>query len=315
MRLVAVSCAAALAACDAPVPELVSDFEVGREGLAVAADHVYVTGVDHVLYEVPVDGGAPRALANPTSDELCGRTEAIRVDGGEVFWIQWNGTLHRVDLATGAGETADTSCAIDLSVADGVVYWNAYDGSEPALWVWPPGGEPQLALTDGPAFYFEVAGGWLYAFEGDRLIRRSLDGVTREVLHQAGSASELTRVVIAAGHAYFEDGDVTMRVPVDGGAAEVVGAIAWRGYGVLVDEGVVFSSELRLSPGDDEAERFLPSGGPRETYVENLAIDGDSLYWLARDARQYARIYRADKAGEPFPQSAGAPDTVTPPFL
>lgn len=281
---------------------------VGR--VVVSGDHVYwtVQSGGPIVLRAPLTGGGPEALASDFSGAF-----GILVDGGFVTYTQPSrGRVMRVPLA---GHSAPEVLATKvpspyLLATDGKsLYWTGapttgmgagviqkLDLEPESMPVTLADGQAQpraIAVRDGFVYWTDFMDGSILRTE-DHLLGPADAGVLT-VTRLATGLENPTDLLLVGDFAYVPDhAGRVVRLPLAGGALEVVADVDGQPYGLATDGASLFWSVLGadsaifagpLTPSIGKGRRFV--GGQPDPHF--LAVTSDNVYWAAWGPRPSVR--------------------------
>jgi hypothetical protein len=221
--------------------------------------------------------------------------------------MTWRVTLKRALLvlclcackhrAAGPTVLAAETRARSLALAGGYVYW-VEDSAKGAVRRVPvAGGRPETLLAEAPPWPIAAAGDDVYAGSGDAIVR-----VTGGPPSPLASVRVVDALTADALSLYWSDGSAVWQAPRAGGPSRQVavgqaGALAATGGEVRFTLQAAPTQILRGAPGSPP-KRLATASAP----VEALALDGDTLVWLAADGT----IERLTPGGEPVVLAKGS---------
>jgi hypothetical protein len=249
-------------------PEALASDSAGAFGILV--DDRFVTYTQPArgrVMRVPVDGHSePQALATKVA-----APSLLATDGKSIYWTgapteAGMGVVEKLDLAPEA---------VPVTLADGQALPRA------------------IAVRDGFVYWTDFMDGTVLRAE-DHLLGPA-DAAVRTVTRLASGLKNPTDLLLVGDFAYVPDraGHV-VRVPLDGGALEIVTDVDGQPYGLATDGASLYWSVLGnaggifagpLSPSIGKGARFV--GGQPDPHF--LAVTSDNVYWAAWGPRPSLR--------------------------
>jgi hypothetical protein len=262
-------------------PEVLASNLPYANRLALDEERVYWTSSDNRIQALPLGGGTPVVLA----DKQDGPWD-IAADGAALYWTSTDANQVR-SLALGGGAPAvlaDAGNPLGIAVRKGALYFtDTYDklsDQEHVVRIPLPGGAPQTIAS--------TAGAWMVAADDQRAYWTDrASGAVWSAPVSGGDAAMMASIleptdIEVDGEAVYVTGlEGTFRVPLGGGAPQVLAAGA--GLGLAIDATHVF-----VGTADGRILRVPKVGGAAvalakaELYPSDIAVSDQHVLWITR---------------------------------
>jgi hypothetical protein len=263
-------------------PEVLASDLYFASRIALDATRVYWTSADGTIDALPLEGGAVMTLASDQYDPW-----DLAVDEQGIYWTN-SGENTVVSMPLAGGSTAllaEAGNPLGIVVRSGVVYFtNTYDklsNDEQIVRVPLPGGPAtviaatlgagMLAADDTRVYWTDRASAAVWS--------APLGGGDATPL--AEGIVEPTEIEVDGDAAYVTALEATFRIPLAGGAPEV---LVWgAGRGLAMD-----ATHIYVGAADGRVLGVPKTGGPAlalsrtALYPSDIAVDGEHVYWVER---------------------------------
>lgn len=245
--------------------------QMGRETIAVDAEHIYFLRPDNVIARMPTLGGPMEDLAS-----VAPGLERLTIDDEHVYWTEYNATILRVPKTGGDAEVVKTVSGNPVSIAarDDELYIALPEQGAVATVSKSTGAETQLAGQDRPVdlgvdseHVYWINQGIPGAATGE-LVRAPLGSLEDAEVISSGLEDPLA-LGVTADAIVWATYDRAFRLPREGGEPQLFEAAFGEPKGVTEFDGILYVAgaggffRIRLADGDA------------------LALDGRSITGLA----------------------------------